>query len=54
LLRLWTATPTSTPALDDTKVLMESFGQNKVIVVALIISFSVLVVGVVGLGKKKE
>jgi len=39
---------------NDTKVLMQSFGQNKVVVVALIISFSVLVAGVVGFGKKKE
>ena len=50
----WTATPASIPAPDDTKMLMESFGQNKVVVVALIISFSVLVAGVVGFGKKNE
>jgi LysM repeat protein len=50
----WTATSTSTSAPDDTKVLMESFVQNKLVVVALIISFSVLVAGVVGFGKKKE
>jgi len=42
-----------TPTTDDTKVLMESVGQNKMVVV-LIISFSVLVAGVVGFGKKKE
>jgi LysM repeat protein len=46
--------PTSTPTADDTKVLVESFGQNKLVIVALIISFSVLVAGVVGFGKKKE
>ena len=46
--------PTSTPTPDDAKVLVESFGQNKLVVVALIISFSVLVAGVVGFGKKKE
>jgi uncharacterized protein YkwD len=45
--------PISTPTADDTKVLVESFGQNKLVVVALIISFSVLVAGVVGFGKKK-
>jgi hypothetical protein len=46
--------PTSTPTPDDAKVLVASFGQNKMVVVALIISFSVLVAGVVGFGKKKE
>jgi len=46
--------PTSTPAPDDVQVLAQSLGQNKVVVVALIISFSVLVAGVVGFGKKKE
>jgi LysM repeat protein len=46
--------PTSTPTPDDTKVLVQSFGQNKLVIVALIISFSVLVAGVVGFGKKKE
>ena len=47
-------TPTSTATHDDTKVLVESFGQNKLVVVALIISFSVLVAGIVGFGKKRE
>jgi uncharacterized protein YkwD/LysM repeat protein len=46
--------PTSTPTPDDAKVLVASFGQNKMVVVALIISFSVLVAGVIGFGKKKE
>jgi len=46
--------PTATPTPDDTKVLVQSFGQNKLVIVALIISFSVLVAGVVGFGKKKE
>ena len=50
----WTATPTSTSTPDDTKELVQSFGQNKLVIVALIISFSVLVAGVVGFGKKKE
>jgi uncharacterized protein YkwD len=47
-------TPTSTPTPDDTRVLAESFGQNKYVVVALIISFSVLAAGVVGFGKRKK
>ena len=46
--------PTATPTPDDTKVLVQSLGQNKMVVAALIISFSVLVAGVVGFGKKKE
>jgi len=51
-----TVTPSATPisVSDDTKALMQSFGENKLVVVALIISFSVLVAGVVGFGKKKE
>jgi hypothetical protein len=48
------AFPTLTATPDDAKVLMQSFGENKLVVVALIISFSVLVAGVVGFGKKKE
>jgi len=49
-----TATSTPAPTPDDTKVLAQSFGQNKLVIVALIISFSVLVAGVVGFGRKKE
>jgi len=49
-----TATPSFTPSPDEMQVLVQSFGQNKLVVVALIISFSVLVAGVVGFGKKKE
>ena len=49
-----TATSTSIPAPDDTAILTQSFAQNKLVVVALIISFSVLVAGVVGFGKKKR
>jgi uncharacterized protein YkwD len=48
------AFPTPTPTPDDARVLVESFGQNKLVVVALIISFSVLVAGLVGFGKRKE
>jgi len=49
-----TTTPIFTPAPNDTDVLVQSLGQNKLVVVSLIISFSVLVAGVVGFGKKKE
>jgi len=48
------ATPSFTPLPDEAQVLVQSLGQNKLVVVALIISFSVLVAGVVGFGKKKE
>jgi hypothetical protein len=46
--------PTATPTPDDTKVLVQSLGENKPVIVALIISFSVLVAGVVGFGRKRE
>jgi LysM repeat protein len=49
-----TSTPSATLAPEDTKMLIQSFGENKLVVVALIISLSVLVAGVVGFGKKKE
>jgi len=49
-----TATPILTPTFNDTDVLVQSFGQNRLVVVALIISFSVLIAGVVGFGKQKE
>ena len=48
-----TATPVFTLTPNDTDVLVQSFGQNKFVIVALIISFSVLVAGVVGFGKKE-
>jgi len=35
-------------------VLAQSLGANKLVVVALIVSLSVLVAGIVGFGKKKE
>lgn len=35
-------------------VLVVSLGQNKIVLSALIISFSVLVAGIVGFGKKKD
>lgn len=50
-----TITMTPTASLSNkTAVFSQSLGQNKIVVVALIISFSVLVAGVVGFGKKKE
>ena len=45
---------TSTPAQDETQALIRSFGQNKLVIVALIISLSVLIAGMVGFGRKKE
>jgi hypothetical protein len=49
-----TATPLFTPTPNDTDELVQALGQNKLVVVALIISFSVLVAGVVGFGKRRE
>ena len=50
-----TTTPIRSPSSNDTAMSAEAFGQqNKIVVVALIISFSVLVAGVVGFRKKKE
>ncbi len=49
-----TTTPAFTLTPNDTDVLVQSLGQNKLVIVALIISFSVLVAGVVGFGKKKD
>jgi uncharacterized protein YkwD len=58
LYTLATATVTPTPTREslphEASVLADSFKQNKVVVVALIISFAVLVAGVVGFGKRKE
>ena len=50
----WTPAPTLTPAPNEMSVLTQSLGENKLVVVALIISFSVLVGGIVGFKKKKE
>ena len=50
----WTATPTSIPVSNEMSVLTQSLGENKIVVVALIISFSVLIAGIVGFRKKKE
>jgi LysM repeat protein len=49
-----TATPIYTSIPNDTDELVQSLRQNKFVIVALIISFSVLVAGVVGFGKKRE
>jgi len=48
-----TPTPSLTPVLDEATVLIQSLGQNKLVVAALIISFSVLVAGIAGFGRKK-
>lgn len=50
----WTTTPTSTPAPGEVSALAQSLGANKLVVAALILSFSVLVGGIVGFRKKKE
>lgn len=52
----WTMTPaqTSTSAPHEMSILTQSLGANKLVVVALIISFSVLVAGVAGFRKRKE
>jgi LysM repeat protein/uncharacterized protein YkwD len=54
VLPTWTVTPSSTPKPNEASILLESLGQNKLVVAALIISFSVLVAGVIGFGRKKE
>jgi hypothetical protein len=46
--------PTSTGSPDEMSVIAQSFGANKIVVVALIVSLSVLVGAIVGFGKKKE
>lgn len=50
----WTATASATPKPNEAAMLTQSMGQNKMVVAALIISFSVLIAGVVGFGRKKE
>jgi hypothetical protein len=50
----WTQTPTPTHVSNEMAVFTQSLGANKPVVVALIISFSVLVGGLVGFRKKKE
>jgi LysM repeat protein len=49
-----TQTPTSTPAPNEMSALSQSLGANKLVVAALIFSFSMLVGGLVGFGRKKD
>jgi uncharacterized protein YkwD/LysM repeat protein len=50
----WTATASATPKPNEAAMLTQSLGQNKVVVAALIISFSVLVAGIIGFGKGRR
>ena len=50
----WMLTPTPTPAPNEMSVLAQSLRANKLVVVALIVSFSVLVGGIVGFRKPKK
>jgi hypothetical protein len=50
----WTPIPTLTSASNEMSMLGESLKANKIVVFALIVSFSVLVAGIVGFRKKKE
>lgn len=50
----WTATPAQSPTANEMSMLSQSMGSNQLVVVSLIISFSVLVAGVIGFRKKKE
>lgn len=54
VIRTWTPTPSATPVPNAASMLAMSLGQNKIVLAALIISFSVLVAGIIGLGNKKE
>lgn len=49
-----TPSPTATPAPNEAAALAESLGENKMVVAALIVSFSVLAAAIVGFRKKKE
>lgn len=49
----WTLMPTSTPAPDEMSMFARSLGANKIVVAALIVSFSVLVGAIVGFGKRR-
>jgi LysM repeat protein len=49
-----TATSTFTPVPNEMSVLTASLGANKMVVVAMIVSLSVLVAAIVGFGKKKQ
>lgn len=49
-----TPSPNATPATNEVSVLAQSLGANRMVVAALIVSFSVLVAAIVGFQKKKE
>jgi uncharacterized protein YkwD len=49
----WTMMPTATVSPDEMSMITQSLGANKIVVAALIVSFSVLVGAIVGFGKKK-
>jgi uncharacterized protein YkwD len=46
-------TPTETPAPDE-MIAFQELGKNRLVVAALIVSFSVLVAGIAGFGRKRE
>jgi LysM repeat protein len=50
----WTIVPTATEVTDEMSMFAQSLGENKMVVAALIVSFSVLVGAIVGFGKKQE
>lgn len=51
---IWTPTPTLTPAPNEMSMLTQSFKANKLVVVMLIVSLSVLIAVIIGFGKKRE
>jgi hypothetical protein len=51
---VWTAIPLRAPSPNATAVLTQTLGATKLVVVALIVSFSLLLGGIVGFGTKKE
>lgn len=53
VLPTWTATASLTPVPNEASLVLGSVGQNKLVAVALIVSFSVLVAAIVGFGKKQ-
>jgi LysM repeat protein len=50
----WMIVPTAPEETDEMSMFAQSLGENKIVVAALIVSFSVLVGAIVGFGKKKE
>lgn len=53
VLPTWTPTPSATSTPDEATILVQGMGENKVVVAVLLISFSVLIAGVIGFGRKK-